>query len=157
MRRSPLTTLILFVLLLSEAFAEGDRAGDERLCFQTLAPWLPRTNIDADVAIIYGIDPTMVERIKSWSSHGYGVHVMTGVSWGAYQDYTEGRFDGKRHDDEAQTDKDGKPVIHHADIPYMSPSAAYGSFLASGVKRAIDAGRDGDSSRRAGILGARRL
>ena len=122
------------------AFSQSDREADEPLCFQTLAPWLPRAHIGAGVAIVYGIDPSLPERIASWRAHGYRIHVMTGVSWGAYQDYTEGRFDGKKHDDEAQTDRDGKPVIHHGDIPYMSPSAAYGGFLASGVKRALDAG-----------------
>ena len=124
----------------SVAFSQSDGGADEPLCFQTLAPWLPRVHIGADVAIIYGIDPSLQERIKSWRAHGYAIHVMTGVSWGAYEDYIEGRFDGKKHDDEAQTDRDGKPVIHHGTVPYMSPSAAYGAFLASGVKRALDAG-----------------
>ena len=33
---------------------------------------------------------------------------MTGVSWGNYQDYLYGRFDGVNHEDEAQTDRDGQ-------------------------------------------------
>ena len=40
---------------------------------------------------------------QTWRDHGYRIHVMTGVSWGGYQDYLYGRFDGVNHEDEAQT------------------------------------------------------
>jgi len=139
-RLNSLPAFVSFLFFHSAAFPQSGHEADESLCFQTLAPWLPRANIGAGVAIVYGIDPSLPERIESWRMHGYAIHVMTGVSWGAYGDYIEGRFDGKRHGDEAQMDRDGKPVIHHGTVPYMSPSAAYGGFLASGVKRALDAG-----------------
>ena len=42
--------------------------------------------------------------MKSWRERGYRVHLMTGVSWGNYQDYLYGGFDGTNHVDNAQTD-----------------------------------------------------
>ena len=83
---------------------------DARTTFQTFAPWSPRTHVPADAAMVYGIDPTLPERMRSWRERGYDVQVMTGVSWGQYQDYLYGRFDGKNHEDEAQTDRDGNRV-----------------------------------------------
>jgi len=67
---------------------------------------------------------------------------MTGVSWGQYQDYLYGRFDGINHVDEAQMDKHGKVISHGGDVYYMSPGENYGKFLCQGVKRAMDAGAE---------------
>ena len=139
-RLSALFALPVLMLFARPLVAAEESAADERLVFQTWAPWSPRTHIEGDVAIVYGIDPTLPKRIESWRAHGYPIHVMTGVSWGDYNDYLDGRYDGQRHDGEAQMDRDGKVVIHHADIPYMSPGAAYGGYLTQGVKRALDAG-----------------
>ena len=50
--------------------------------------------LGSDVAICYGIDGTLPERIAQWKAQGYIPHLMTGVSWGEYQDYLYGRFDG---------------------------------------------------------------
>ncbi len=136
-----LELVILFRAGLALASPPSDNPGaEERLVFQTWAPWSPRTHIEGDVAIVYGIDPTLPSRIESWRAHGYPIHVMTGVSWGDYNDYIDGRYDGTRHDGEAQMDRDGKVVIHHGDIPYMSPGPAYGGYLTRGVQRALDAG-----------------
>ena len=40
---------------------------------------------------------------------------MTGIAWGDYQDYQDGRYDGRRHDDEIQTQKNGEDTL--ADQP----------------------------------------
>jgi len=114
----------------------------DALNFQTHALWSPRLNIEAGTAIVYGIDASLPQRVESWRSHGYHVALMTGVSWGEYSDYLDGRFDGKKHWDEAQMDRDGKMVLHGNNplIPYIAPSASYGNFLAAGVLRALDAG-----------------
>jgi hypothetical protein len=60
---------------------------EERLSFQTQDPYRPRVHLNADVAMVYGIDKTLPDRIRSWRDKGYIVHVMTGVAWGEYQDY----------------------------------------------------------------------
>lgn len=115
---------------------------DDRLTFQTGGPWSPRVQLNADAAIVYGIDARLPERIASWRQHGYQIQVMTGVAWGNYQDYLHGRYDGKHHEDEGQTDGGGHVIGHGPDVPYMSPGAAYGEYLSVGVRRALDAGAE---------------
>jgi hypothetical protein len=114
----------------------------ERTCFQTGNAWSPKGNLGSDVAIVYGIDADLPKRIQSWREHGYRIHVMTGVSWGNYQDYLYGRFDGTNHEDEAQTDKNGRKIGHGGDVYYMCPGENYGKFLCVGVQRALDAGAE---------------
>ena len=116
------------------------RTQEQRLSFQTSTGWSPRDNLNADVAMCYGINKSLPDRLKDWRDHGYIVQLMTGVAWGEYQDYLYGRFDGKNHLDEAQTDRDGNKVSHGRDVYYMSPGPDYGAFLAAGVTRALDAG-----------------
>ncbi len=111
----------------------------ERTCFQTGQGWSPNGNLRSDVAIVYGIDPGLPGRIKTWRDRGYRIHVMTGVSWGQYQDYLYGRFDGVNHEDEAQTDRAGKKISHGGDVYYMCPGENFGKFLCVGVQRALDA------------------
>jgi hypothetical protein len=133
---------IAAVLLTTMAVC-GDRdAGEERLSFQTGGDWSPRVNLDADVAMVYGVGPRLPATIETWRKHGYTIHVMTGVAWGQYQDYLNGEFDGVKHWDEAQMDSKGKLILHggNATIPYISPGSNYGRYLTAGVKRALDAG-----------------
>ncbi len=114
----------------------------ERTCFQTGAPWSEKSNLRSDVAIVYGIDAKLPDRIATWREHGYRIHVMTGVSWGNYQDYLYGRFDGINHEDEAQTVSDGRKSSHGGDVYYLCPGTNYGKFLCVGVQRALDAGAE---------------
>ena len=115
----------------------------ERTSFQTGAPWDPALQLGSDVVMCYGIGPDLGARIAGWRAQGYRVHVMTGVSWGEYQDYLYGRFDGINHEDEAQTERDGHKISHGGDVYYMSPGENYGKFLCLGIKRALDAGAVG--------------
>ncbi len=112
----------------------------ERTCFQTSKPWSPQGNLRSDVAICYGIEKDLPERITSWRDRGYRVHLMTGVAWGDYQDYLYGRYDGIKHVDNAQTDRKGDKISHGGDVYYMSPAENYGDYLCTGVQRALDAG-----------------
>jgi hypothetical protein len=114
----------------------------ERTCFQTARGYGDDGNLRSDVAIVYGVDPGLPKRIESWRARGYRIHVMTGVSWGNYQDYLYGRFDGVNHEDEAQTDRQGKKISHGGDVYYMCPGTNYGKFLSVGVQRALDAGAE---------------
>lgn len=114
----------------------------ERTCFQTGGAYQDIVNLRSDVAIVYGIDPGLPGRIASWRDRGYRIHVMTGVSWGGYQDYLYGRFDGTNHEDEAQTDRRGKKISHGGDVYYMCPGQNFGKFLCVGVQRALDAGAE---------------
>lgn len=112
----------------------------ERTVFQTHSLYQDRINSRADVAIVYGFDGNMVERIKSWRDRGYRIHLMTGVAWGEYQDYYYGRWDGQNHEDEAQTRQNGEKIGHGGDVYYMSPGKDYGKYLADGVRKALEAG-----------------
>jgi len=121
-------------------FPEDPAQHLERTSFQTSQPWSPLGNLRSDVAMVYGIDKTLPDRVKSWRERGYRVHLMTGVAWGNYQDYLYGRFDGSNHVDNAQTDREGKKISHGGDVYYMCPAANYGEFLSTGVQRGLDAG-----------------
>ena len=109
----------------------------ERTCFQTGQGWSSAGNLRSDVAIVYGIDPRLPDRVQTWREHGYRIHVMTGVSWGSYQDYLYGRFDGVNHEDEAQTERDGKKIVSPAEMielggfRNMRGSASGGTFPSS--------------------------
>ncbi len=135
-------TLILLALTpwLAQAQIQDPQQSLERTCFQTARSYSGDIDLRSDVAIVYGIDPGLPGRIETWRDKGYRIHVMTGVSWGQYQDYLYGRFDGVNHEDEAQTDRRGNKVSHGGDVYYMSPGENYGKFLTVGVRRALDAG-----------------
>ena len=122
------------------AFPEDPASEQERTSFQTSRAWSPQGNLRADVAMVYGLGATMPERVKSWRDRGYRVHLMTGVSWGEYQDYLYGRFDGVNHVDNAQTDRRGNVISHGGDVYYMCPAENFGKFLCVGVQRALDSG-----------------
>jgi CubicO group peptidase (beta-lactamase class C family) len=124
------------------AFPRDPAQSLERTCFQTGRPWSGSANLRSDVAICYGIDPGLPGRIETWRDQGYRIHVMTGVSWGSYQDYLYGRYDGVNHEDEAQTDQQGNKVGHGGDVYYMCPGINYGKYLCVGVQRALDAGAE---------------
>ncbi len=114
----------------------------ERTSFQTSQRWSGAGNLRSDVAMVYGIGPDLPERIATWRDAGYRIHVMTGISWGNYQDYMYGRFDGINHEDEAQTDQNGNKIGHGGDVYYMCPGTNYGKFICVGVQRALDAGAE---------------
>ena len=146
----PLSCLVLaaafapsFAIVQSRTDAQlAERRAEQRLSFQSGDPWTPRINLNADVAMVYGIGPKLPGLVASWREHGYEVDLMTGVAWGGYQDYLDGKFDGTNHWDEAQTDSAGKHIIHGGNpmVPYISPGEEYGRYLATGVKRALDLG-----------------
>ena len=161
-------TLCLSAVLLTAYSAAGRRGSSgsfptdpqqqlERTSFQTGGPWSAIANLRSDVAMAYGIDAGLPQRIQTWRDHGYRIHVMTGVSWGSYQDYLYGRFDGVNHEDEAQTDRYGIKISHGGDIYYMCPGTNYGKFLCVGSPARAGRGSGGDSPGGAGVLGARRL
>lgn len=112
----------------------------EKTTFQSAAPWRAEYDTRADVAMVYGIDPAFEERVAGWRSRGYQVHFMTGISWGRYEDYFTGVFDGQTHYEDSQVDREGNIIWHSGKIPYVVPSPAYLVYIKSLVKRAVDAG-----------------
>ncbi len=117
---------------------------DERTCFQTGSPFSGDGDVGADVAIAYGINNELTNRVQTWRAHGYHVQMMTGSAWGGYQDYLDGKFDGISHTNEIQMDRHGTLDRHgshgHGAIYYMCPSTNFGNYLCAGVQRALSAG-----------------
>ncbi|WP_028611371.1 hypothetical protein [Paenibacillus harenae] len=118
------------------------KAGPEWTGFQESRPYGPKYDLRTDFVMVYGISADLPQRIEGWKRAGYTIHLMTGVSWGQYQDYLYGRFDGRDHWDEAQTDRSGKPILHGKDVPYMVPTISFAEYLASHIKVAIDYGAE---------------
>ena len=138
--RAIVVALLVFLACAAPATRPVDSS--DRLSFQTSPGWSPRVNLNANVALVYGIGRNLPPRMESWREHGYHVQVMTGVAWGQYQDYLYGRFDGKKHDDEIQTDAGGTRIGHGGDVFYMSPGDDYARYLCTGIERALDAGAE---------------
>jgi hypothetical protein len=149
-RKLTLCTLFVAASLLGSYVAfpqtrspHATKAPISQLTFQTRAPWSPRANVNADTVIVYGIDDTTADRIRSWREHGYHVTVMTGVAWGRYAPYLRGDFDGKEHWNETQQEASGKLILHTGrEVPYIAPSISYGRYLAEGVVAALDSGAE---------------
>ena len=112
---------------------------EERTGIQEASDFDPIFDVQSDFVMVYGFH-NLKERIRKWKKRGYVVHLMTGVSWGAYQDYLYGRYDGIDHHDEGQRRRDGTEMNHGEDIPYMVPSNAFAHYLADGLKKAVDCG-----------------
>ena len=117
----------------------------EKTAFQTAHAWIPEIDVRSDIAIVYGVSErgnvSFEDRVKSWRDHGYQVHFMTGIAWGAYDDYFLGKWDGKNHLGEGQITRKGDTIFHGKNIPYVVPVASYIDFMQRGVvKRVIDAG-----------------
>ncbi|MDR2375290.1 MAG: hypothetical protein LBD96_02510 [Treponema sp.] len=116
---------------------------EERTSYQVSAPLSGTYDFGQDIAIVYGTDPGMPRRVEQYRQRGYVVHIMTGIAWGGYQDYLNGKWDGRDHWDEAQRDRDGGMTgiwVHAPDVPYMVPAISYTDYLTEKLKPAIDAG-----------------
>ena len=113
---------------------------EERTGYQERKELIPSIDFQCDFVMVYGTDASMPERVRKFSEAGYVVHLMTGIAWGAYQDYLRGDWDGVPHGDEAQTDRAGKAVIHGPAVPYMVPTVAFSDYLAQKLKVAVDCG-----------------
>ena len=94
--------------------------------------------------MVYGLNDTTPERIARWREAGYRVHLMTGISWGTYQDYLDGggtvRALGR-----PQTAGDGSPILHgqSTDIPYMVPTFNFTEYLVQKLRPIIELGVEG--------------
>ncbi|MGN1410634.1 MAG: hypothetical protein ACI4XJ_10745, partial [Eubacteriales bacterium] len=95
--------------------------------------------MQSDFVMVYGFH-NLKERIAQWKKRGYVIHLMTGVTWGEYQDYLYGRYDGIDHHDEGQRRRDGSEINHGVDVPYMVPSNSFAHYLASNLRKAVDYG-----------------
>jgi hypothetical protein len=119
----------------------------ERTSFQTSGQWKPTTDVRSDVTMVYGIGGrsgmTFEQRVQSWRDHGYNVAFMTGIAWGNYQDYFQGKWDGVPHLDEGQAEQNGNTIWHGTNVPYIVPTTNYLEYFKEKIlKRVIDSGID---------------
>lgn len=108
--------------------------------FQESAPWTPEIDLQCDFVMVYGLDETTEQRVQAYREKGYRVHLMTGISWGKYQDYLKGHWDGRAHWQESQMDRYGNPIVHGEETPYMVPTVAFADYLTEKLKQAIHMG-----------------
>jgi hypothetical protein len=116
------------------------KRAEERTGFQEAGPYNPRYDVRTDFVMAYGVGDDAAARLKRWVEAGYVPQIMTGVAWGNYQDYLDGKVDGRKHWDESQADAAGKPILHGPTVPYMVPSVAFSTYLENSIRKSIDAG-----------------
>ena len=112
---------------------------EERTGVQEASAFSREFDVQSDFVMVYGFHD-LKNRIAKWKKRGYVIHLMTGVSWGEYQDYLYGRFDGIDHHDEGQLRRNGSDISHGKDVPYMVPSNSFAHYLASNLRKAVDCG-----------------
>lgn len=133
--------LTIFITIAFSLFSFSDQEDVmEKTCFQVAHSYDRSIDLKADVAIVYGINSSLNERVNGWRQNGYIAHLMTGIAWGGYQDYLYGRFDGEEHLDDAQMDRNGDRVSHGGDVYYMVPTESFTEYIKSLLKQGLDSG-----------------
>lgn len=108
--------------------------------FQELEPWSSEIDLQTDFVMVYGLNESLESRMQQYRERGYKVHLMLGCAWGNYKEYLCGRWDGKEHWDECQTDRNGNPILHGVDTPYMVPTRSFIQYLTEHLCTLIDKG-----------------
>ena len=80
---------------------------EERTGVQTSMPYGGAYDLQSDFVMVYRLNETTAQRIADYKARGFRVHLMTGISWGQYNDFRDGEFDGQPHWDEGQMRMDG--------------------------------------------------
>lgn len=137
-----LSSVLAAILFLGGSSLAAEQGG--RTCFQTARGYDDRLDIASDIAIVYGVNESLPKRIEGWREAGYTAHLMTGIAWGSYEDYFDGRFDGKPHRDEIQELKDGQKRWHGGSrtVGYNVPTRSYTEYMKGKMKTAIDLGAE---------------
>lgn len=115
---------------------------EERTGFQSGSPLKPSYDCGCDFVMVYRLNDSTADRIRAHKEKGYVVHFMTGISWGSYEDYLDGKFDGTDHWQEGQRDRFGNTILHSKRTPYLMPAVAFADYLTEQLKRVVDAGAD---------------
>ena len=108
--------------------------------FQEIEPWSSEIDLQTDFVMVYGLNESLESRMQQYRERGYKVHLMLGCAWGNYKEYLCGKWDGKEHWDECQTDRNGNPILHGVDTPYMVPTRSFIQYLTEHLCTLIDKG-----------------
>ncbi len=113
----------------------------ERTTYQQAGGYDARFDLKTDAVMVYGVSDEAIATLEKWRAEsGSKVAVMTGVAWGNYADYLDGKFDGAKHWDDAQVRADGERIMHDPATPYLVPSVAFCDYLETRLKKVVDAG-----------------
>ncbi len=140
MRNAMYLLLSLAALAAPSTAVSGEEKAGDFTCFQTGSGYSPALDIASDVAVVYGTDPGLPERIKGWREQGYAISMMTGIAWGEYDDYY--MENGVFKKDEVQTTKTGRLFMHgdSKTVGYNVPTDAYIEYIKRKIEPAVDAG-----------------
>lgn len=108
--------------------------------YQEVCGWSPKLDLQCDFVMAYGLNESLKERIDLFREKGYQVYLMTGCAWGNYQEYISGAWDGISHLDERQQKRDGTPLMHGVDVPYMVPTMSFARYLLEKLCGLVDDG-----------------
>ena len=108
--------------------------------FQEIEPWSSEIDLQTDFVMVYGLNESLESRMQQYRERDYKVHLMLGCAWGNYKEYLCGKWDGKEHWDECQTDRNGNPILHGVDTPYMVPTRSFIQYLTEHLCTLIDKG-----------------
>lgn len=115
----------------------------ELTSYQQAGNYDPRFDVKADVVMVYGVSDDVIESIPEWrAKSGSKIAIMTGIAWGGYGEYLDGRFDGINHWDDAQVRADNSLMLHDPTTPYLSPSISFTHYLAARLRKLVDSGID---------------
>ena len=91
--------------------------GLELTGFQDPRPYTPAYDLRNDFVMVYGTHANRIPAIQSWVDEDYVPHLMTGISWGEYQDYND--MNGRDIMSLSQMDAQGREKLHGRRIPYV--------------------------------------
>ncbi|MBQ7153280.1 MAG: hypothetical protein IJR83_05010 [Clostridia bacterium] len=116
---------------------------EELTGFQESGVFQGEIDIQSDFVMVYRMNDSTADRIRQFREAGYVIHLMVGISWGAYGDYLDGQWDGKNHRDESQEDRFGNRIMHGSGpwaCPYMVPTISFADYLSEKLRKAVDMG-----------------
>lgn len=140
MRYALSLTLLFWGTCSSFTAVYGEDKAQDFTCFQTGSAYAPELDAASDVAVVYGTDPGLPERMRSWREQGYRISMMTGIAWGGYDDYY--MENGVFKKEEVQTRKNGRLFMHgdSTTVGYNVPTDAYISYIQKKIETAVDEG-----------------
>ncbi len=106
--------------------------------FQDPHPFTPAYDLRNDFVMVYGTQADRVPAIQSWVAQGYVPHLMTGIAWGDYQDFSD--MMGRDIMSLSQQDAQGRNKQHGDRVPYVVPSVEFSDYMTNKLKPMIDAG-----------------
>ncbi len=106
--------------------------------FQDPRPYTPAYDLRNDFVMVYGIQESRIDAIKSWVQQDYVPHLMTGIAWGDYQDFKD--INGQDIMSLSQIEANGREKLHGHRIPYVVPSVEFSDYITEKLKPMIDAG-----------------